>query len=383
MDRNVHVLSITGFLIDLVSSSWYMVLPLYLEELGASTIAIGASYAFISIGWYTLQFPGGLFGDKIGRKTLILFCTFIFIPCYVLLSIAQVWWMATLAIVVYWASNGLEYPSFNSMIAESVSMKEWEMAFATYVFFINLSWAIGPLIGAFIIPLFGFQLIFYIGIIISGFCTIIQCFFLRETLHKTSKDKRKISLRMSKNLMYFLASCSIFGLAYGLVSPLIALYANKILELSFFEIELMFSIAQFATCFITPPCGLIIKKIGSKHGLAVGIFGSCLSITIWVFSRSLWTAIILISLFSIFLFSLRDTAYGSLVSNITVPQTRATVFGIAAITIGISTAIGSTVGSYIWEFYNPILPFILCGILSFPSVLLLLKVKILSEKTSD
>ena len=380
MDRNVFVLSITVFLIDLISSSWYMVIPLYLEELGASAIAIGVSFASISIGWYSLQFPGGLLGDRMGRKILIVLSTIMFLPCYFLLSIAQVWWIATLAITVFWAFNGLQYPSLNSMIAESVAKKDWEMAFATFVFFINLSWAIGPLIGAFLIPLYGFQLIFYGGVIISGVCAAIQFLFLQETIHKKSKVKQEISLIINRNVVYFLTSCSIFGLAYGMVWPLIPLYANKLLKLSFFEIELMFSISQFATCISTFPSGLLIRKIGSKSGFIISTLGACLSIAAWMLSSSFWTAIILLSLFSIFVFSLRDTSYGSLISTMTVPQVRATVLGVAATIIGISIAVGSTIGGYLWEFYGPVFPFLLCGILSFPSIFFLLKVKILDKE---
>ncbi|MHA1833195.1 MAG: MFS transporter [Candidatus Baldrarchaeia archaeon] len=380
MERNVFVLSITVFLIDLISSSWYMVIPLYLEELGASTIAIGVSFALISIGWYSLQFPGGLLGDKIGRKILIVLSTTIFLPCYFMLSIARVWWMATLVMTVFWAFSGLQYPSLNSTIAESVAKKDWEIAFATFVFFNNLSWAIGPLIGAFLIPLYGFQLVFYCGVIVSGVCAVIQFLFLQETMQKKSKVEHKISLVTNRNIAYFLTGCSIFGLAYGLVLPLISLYANKLLKLSFFEIELMFSISQFATCISTFPSGLLIRKIGSKRGFIVSTLGACLSIAVWIFSPSFLVAAILLSLFSIFVYSLQDTSYGSLVSNITVPQVRATVLGVAATIIGISNAVGSTIGGYLWEFYGPVFPFLLCGILSFPSTFFLLKVKVLDRE---
>ncbi len=380
MNRNVFILSITSFLIDLVSSSWYMVVPLYLEELGASTIAIGISFAAISVGWYTPQFLGGLLGDKIGRKTLIVISTLMFIPCYILLGLTQIWWIATLAITVFWIFNGVQYPSFNSMIAESVDKRDWEMAFTTFVFFINLSWAVGPLIGAFIIPLFGYKIVFYSGAIISGICATIQTLFLHETMQKRFEDASRVSLMVNRNIMYFLASYLIFGLAYGMVYPFISLYADGILKLSFFEIELMFSISQFAACFNTFPSGMLIKKIGSKRSFMIAILGSCFSILMWVFSTSFWTATILLSLFSVFVFSLRDTSYGTLMSSITNTQIRATVLGVAATINGLSIAIGSTIGSYLWEFYSPIVPFLLCGVLSFPSSLLLLKVKTKSKE---
>jgi len=51
-NRNIFVLSITVFLVDTVLSSWLMVLPLYLEDLGAGMLEVGFCYALINVGWY-------------------------------------------------------------------------------------------------------------------------------------------------------------------------------------------------------------------------------------------------------------------------------------------------------------------------------------------
>jgi hypothetical protein len=79
--------------------------------------------------------------------------------------------------------------------------------------------------------------------------------------------------------------------------------------------------------------------------------------------------------FSIFFYAFYEVAYGTLISSLTSPQNRATIFGVTAIMIGLFTAGGSTAGSYLWELYAPTVPFLLTAVLAFPSMIILLRVR--------
>lgn len=373
--RNVLVLSTTVFLVDMVLSSWFMVLPLYLEDLGAGILEVGFCYALINLAWFGLQFPGGLLSDRIGRKSLIVLSTFTFILCYSVLILASTWVVATLAIAVFWIFSGLQSPSFSSMIAESVIERKRPKAFATYSFLMNLGWAVGPLIGALLIPLYGFQILFYFGIIISIVCFTARLLLLQEPWRKTTESEKISVPKLNKNIAYFIAGCSMFGLASGLISPVIAPYAEKVLKLSLVEIELMFSIAQFAASFASILGGIFVGRVGGKRGLATSFLCSGLGMAIWALSPSFAVAAVLMMFFSIFFYAFYEVAYGTLISSLTTPRNRATIFGVTAFIIGLFTAVGSTTGSYLWELYAPIVPFLLTAVLAFPSTAILLRVR--------
>lgn len=374
-ERNVFVLSTTVFLVDIFVSSWYVVLPLYLEDLGAGILEVGFCYTLINIAWYGLQFPGGPLSDRIGRKSLIVLSAFTFVLCYGVLSLASTWLVATLAITVLWIFSGLASPSTSSMIAESVAARRRPRAFATYSFLMNLGWAIGPLIGALLVPLYGFQMLFYLGIIISVACFLARLFLLHETSRKATESESILLPKLGRNLAYLIAGCSMFGFASGLFSPVMAPYAEKVLRLSLVEIELMSSTAQFGAAFASILGGIFVGKVGSKRGLAISFIGSGLGVAIWVFSSSFIVATVLMTVFTIFQNAFYYVAYRTAISNLTVPKNRATIFGVTAVMIGLLTAAGSATSGYLWELYTPIVPFLLTGILSFPSAVILLRVR--------
>jgi MFS family permease len=238
----------------------------------------------------------------------------------------------------------------------------------------NLGWAIGPLIGAIIIPLYGFQMLFSFGVIISLVCFVTRFLLLHEPSLAASERKNSVSPMFSRNVAYFVGGCSLFGLASGLFLPVMAPYAETVLRLTLVEIELMISIAQFAASFASLLGGAFVGKVGGKRSLATCFLCSSLAILIWTLSPTFVIAIVLMAFFSIFFYGFYETAYGTLVSSLTTSRNRATIFGISAIMIGLFTASGSAVGSFLWEIYAPMIPFLFTAVLALPSIVILLRV---------
>jgi len=297
------------------------------------------------------------------------------ILCYGVLSLASTWLLVTLAITIFWIFSGLQSPFFSSMIAESATERRRPRAFATYSFFMNLGWAVGPLIGAFLIPLYGFQMLFYFGVIISLLCFVARLLLLHETSRRTTESERIVFPKFNRNLAYFIGGCSMFGFASGLFSPVMAPYAEKVFKLSIVEIELMISVAQFAASFASILGGIFVGRVGGKRGLATSFLCSGLGMAIWAFSPSFIAATVSMAFFSIFFYALYEVAYGTLISSLTAPKNRATIFGVTAVMIGLFAAAGSTTGSYLWELYMPVVPFLLTAVLVFPSMAILLRVR--------
>ncbi|MGC8932754.1 MAG: MFS transporter [Candidatus Methanodesulfokora sp.] len=353
---NVAVLSITSFIIDSALSSWWMVLPLYLQELGASVAEVGISYAAINAAWAVSQLPGGLLSDRFGRKRVIVMCTSTFIPFFISMPILKSWLAAAIAITVSSFFAGLQNPSFSSMIAESSEGSSTARAFGFYNFLMNLGWAVGPLMGAFIIPLWGFDLLFILGALASALCLALRVLLLEE-----AKKAEEMPLRPSlKEFLPFLISISVFNVANGIIMPLIPIHAEKFQKFTTGEIELMFFTAQLFTSIASLIAGSIITRTGGMRGLGFSFVLSGIFSLLWFFSHS-YAAFALLSLYYISYFAFAEVSFGTALSGITTRGNRATAFGTATVFAGLSNSIGSYIGGVMWESLQPVVPFLLAS----------------------
>ncbi|MCS7103009.1 MAG: MFS transporter [Candidatus Korarchaeum sp.] len=367
-DSNVAVLSLTSFAIDITFSSWWMILPLYLERLGASVTEVGLCYALIGLAWALSQLPGGVFSDRFGRKRVILISTLTFTPFYTSMLFLKEWASVTIAVTLSSFFAGLQNPSFSSMIAESSRRFGLARAFGFYNFLMNLGWAVGPLIGAFAIPSLGFDPIFVIGAIVTTVCLLIRAVLLSEP--PASSERVRTSLKML--FLPITLSILIFQLANGLISPLIPLYAEKLMGFGVSEIQLMFFAAQLLASLSSLIAGLFVARIGGLKSLIVSfIFSGVFSLT-WVFSSS-YAAFIVLSLYYTFLFAFTEVAFSTLLSELTARESRATVFGVSTVISGLSHSAGSYIGGVVWEALHPVVPFLLAFTLMLAAPLPLLK----------
>ena len=80
LNRNVAVLSGTVFLFAGAWFSWYPILPLHLRHLGATDAQVGLAYTLMQLGYQGMQILGGLLADRFGRKRVIVWPTFVYLP---------------------------------------------------------------------------------------------------------------------------------------------------------------------------------------------------------------------------------------------------------------------------------------------------------------
>ena len=374
-ERNVVVLSVSILLILIPLSAWWNVLPLYFEDLGASQVEIGLIYSLINITSYGLQLPGGLLADRYGRRLLIALPTFSFIFCYFVAGVAWAWPIAAVAIIVANFFSGIQGPAFTSIIAESVEDKKQGTAFGMFEFFIDLGFVIGPLIGAMLIPFYGYTMFFYATGLVSGFSAFIRLVFLRETLpEKMQKSGRKFVLpKFDKNFLFFLFGCCLFSFTGGLLMPIMARYAQDIIGLSFSQIELMFSVSMVAMLIASIPCGKCIERIGAKKCLGIAFLVADLTVGLWAYSWSFEVALLIMSFSSAFV-TLNYVGYNALISQLTVPETRGMAIGFSSLMLGVSAGVGSFVGPLLWVDLAPATPFLLTAVVCIPAALLLIKV---------
>ena len=96
-NRNVAVLSVTSFLLVGAWFSWYPILPLHLRDLGATDTQVGLAYTLMQLGYQGMQILGGLLADRFGRKNVIVWPTFAYLPLYPLATATHNWGLLAVA----------------------------------------------------------------------------------------------------------------------------------------------------------------------------------------------------------------------------------------------------------------------------------------------
>ena len=378
IEQNVSVLSLTVLFVLIAFFSWYPVLPIYLQELGANDFQVGFSYTLLALSYTLMQFLGGILSDQFGRKSLIIIPTFVFPLLYFLAGNSSHWTTLILFLTIANSLSALQLPSFYAMIAESVPKTKRGLAYSQFELFVVLGITMGPAMGMILIPRIEMKYLFYLTSLTTFFCALARIFWLKETHHHRTKMNKFDSFKnlFNKKMLYIVLALSSLFLLFNLSAngPFISLFAKEVMNLDKSKINLLFAVGGVAAVVYSLWGGKIIDKWGSKKVLSYSASGLGIFIILWSFSSPLWLAIALFTILYIF-FQSCYIAYGSLLADITHRQSRGLVIGFIGTCTGLIGSIGPSLGGYLKFQFGPSSPFWTGLIFALITSLLLIKVK--------
>lgn len=378
IEQNVSVLSLTILFILIAFFSWYPVLPIYLQELGANDFQVGFSYTLLALSSTLMQFLGGILSDQFGRKLLIIIPSFVFPLLYFLAGNSSHWITLILFLTIANSLSALQLPSFYAMIAESVPKIKRAKAYSIFELFVVLGITIGPAIGILLISRINIKYLFYLTSLTTFFCALARIFWLKETHHHRTKINRFDSFKnlFYKKMLYIVLALSSLFLLFNLTTngPFISLYAKEAMNFDKSKINLLFALGGFAAVIYSLWGGKIIEKWGSKKVLSNSALGMGIFSILWSLSSSQLLTIFLFIILYIF-FQSCYIAYGSFLADITHQQSRGLVIGFIGTSTGLIGSIGPSLGGYLKFQFGPLSPFWAGLIFALITSLLLIKIK--------
>jgi MFS family permease len=364
IEQNVSVLSLTVLFVLIAFFSWFPILPIYLQELGANDFQVGFSYSLIALSYTLMQFLGGILSDHFGRRLLA--------------GNASHWVTLILFLAMANSLSALQLPSFYSMIAESVPKNKRGIAYSGFELFVILGITIGPAIGMMLIPRVEIRYLFYFTSFVTFLCAIARILWLKETHHFRKKVNKFNSFKklFNKKMMLIVLALSSLFLLFNLTThgPFISLYAKEVMNLDKSKINLLFALGGLAAVIYSLWGGKIIDKWGSKKVLSYSASGLGIFMILWSLSSPLWPAIALFAILYIFSQSCH-IAYGSFLADITHQQSRGLVIGFIGTCTGLIGSIGPSLGGYLKFQFGPSSPFWAGLIFALITSLLLIKIK--------
>jgi MFS transporter, DHA1 family, multidrug resistance protein len=367
-------------------------LPIYLDDvLKVGAIVIGWTLAVQYLGDNLLRTPIGWIIDQIGYRVCML--------TGVLLTFASVAIIATTS-SYYWiiaacALLGIGTAPLWPCVITGTTEIAGEKARGTIMGVVYMAWLSGVGLGPFVITFFignnnynsSFRLL--MGIM---FAVVIVAFLLPgkkkymlsrevETDKKEKKPQNSVMKRSGSRLQQaqqYLSEVrnslsvsplmfpAMFGqtFALGLLTPVLTLYATKILVLSNEQYRYFLLVGGLITVLLMVPIGKLVDRWGTKWFLHIGFLLSSLVLLGFTYTRSMPVLYILVVLLGTG-YALLIPAWNALIAAAIPPEKRGAVWGFFLTIEGLGTTIGPVVSGKIWDDISYQAPFIASGAVLF------------------
>lgn len=289
LSRNIIVMSLTTSIYVVAIFTWNRIMPLALRELGATDLQVSLSFAILTVATGIGQFPGGLWCDHFGRKPLVAFPTFVAAGLYLVAAMAGTWWGFVLAMAGVNLTGAIQSPAFVMVMAESVDGRKRGMAFGVFQFFIGLSMAAGPALGALLLPRLGFRELVGITGVVGLAVGIARVVFLQETVGGAEKHRRfdlRHIWRGELGILLLVSSFILWIPALTMYGPFISLYAKDVQGFSEAQINTFFAYGSLVATFVSLLGGRITERWGAGRAVVFGVAGHVVTMLLWSGTRS-------------------------------------------------------------------------------------------------
>ncbi|MEM2105533.1 MAG: MFS transporter [Candidatus Bathyarchaeia archaeon] len=402
---NYLILIISWILMDFASELPGTYYPDYVIQLGGSPTILGLITFASFLALAAVQFPGGYFADKYGRRKLISTLTFGVALSFALYAVAPSWHYILIGAVI---SNLclLYQPALNAMMADSLPKEKRGMGFAIINLIMSVSTTPAPAVALVLVANFGSIMgmrIAYTIVTVFYFSAAIVRLKLKESLANAEKLNVKEALRsyptalreginvwkkVPKSMLFLFLSDLLVRSSSAMTQTLFLVYAFNVLQiggtpnpaldpaldpaLQLARIKWGYVMITLFICMIILafPSGKLLDKVGRKKPLILANSLIIPAALLFVFGNY-YTIFIAMPLIG-FSMLLGFSAYQSLFADL-VPQTqRGKITGSMNFFSYVCMALGGAIGGILYDSVAPQIPFLLMTALAVPSILIVL-----------
>jgi MFS family permease len=244
MNRDVRLICLSNVFGGFGEGLYFYIFPLYILELKADPIQMGAAVSVLYLVSALTVIPGGFLADKYDRKMVIVFSWSLWMFTPLIYSLAENW-VQIIPGEVLWGASMIGAPAINAYIVASLENKErvasvLASVWSTY----TLSYIFSPAIGGYFVSVIGMRWVLRTSFVLCVISTSILFFLSRQ--HPLSKNTVPSTLGVSK-----------FS------------HRKKILKWTLF-----FSAAIFVFYISRPYVPSFLKDVAHFDDFLVGVFGS-------------------------------------------------------------------------------------------------------------
>lgn len=383
-------------LANIAGSMYTLMLPIYLTELGASVSQVGLVFTLSSIVILVLQVFGGWISDSIGRLRAIAIGSIGGVLGFTFMLLANTWETLLLAIAISQVPYAIVGPSFGAFIAENSTQKTRGQVYGITDTIYQITGVLGPPLGGFLAGLYGFKVMLLAATILYTAAAGLRIWMATTMRSPAEPDPQKLTAKSFKNSLSLMIGMVLGGgvvtwifitdgirdIAFRLSNELQPLYLEQVIGFPLVQIGLLGSVFSIAMMFTPILSGRISDRYGERVPISAGFLMIFFAYLIFLQVNDFVGFAVTWAVFGISV-GLLSPAYQSLVSKV-VPKKNLGIFtGMFYSSLGLISLPAPYIGAWLWERFNPRLPFIITAALALISVIpTWLKFKVPDQETS-
>jgi len=345
-------------------------MPLYLQELGASVAQIGLFFTLAALAPLLFQVFGGWLSDSIGRLQAIAIGSLAGVAGYVVYILAPSWQWLLLATVMGAIAGSFVAPSYMAFIAEESTEATRGRVYGLSSSLFMVVGVIGPPIGGYLTQYLSFKAMFVVAGVLYTLATIIRLFMARHAQRQENELRDRPSLGKLRTDMlamiglllgggvvtWIFISDGVRDVSFRMAFDLLPLYMQNLMGLTVVQIGWLSSIHALVNMLLLTPAGWLSDKRGERVGIVVGF--ALIAAALGLFLKS-YTFASFAAVWALFGAggALVDPAYNSLISKVVPQKLRGTAFGLFSTSIGLISLPAPFIGAMLWERFAPQVPF--------------------------
>ena len=287
MIRDLILMGISLFIWGVGESAFFAFQPLYLEQLGADPLRIGAIIGSYGLAATLAHVPAGYLSDRFGRRPLIWAAWIIGFLATGLMALAETLPVFVVGMLVYSMTMFVVVP-MNSYIAAASGKHSVGRLLTLVSASYNAGAILGPLLGGLIGEQAGYQTIFRFAAGLFFVSTVIILLIRKQPVEAPHAEDKRTNLLKNQRYMYFIGAYLLSTFAMYLPQPLSPNFLQNQRSLSLTQIGQLYSVNSVGIVLLNLVLGHFDIRFGYLIGqIAVGIFAWLL----WTRSSLPWNFI--------------------------------------------------------------------------------------------
>ena len=277
MPRDLILLAVGLFIWGFGESAFFAFQPLYLQQLGADPVQIGAILGAYGVAGGLAHIPAGYLADRIGRRPLLWIAWIQGLLATWIMALASELGVFVVGMVIYGMTMYVSAP-LNSYVAAGRGSLSTSRALALTSASYSSGIILGPLVGGWIGQRFGYQPIFFFAASLFILSTILVLNLRPQPIAHHQQHTLSQGLFQNRRYLVFLAVSWLAVLAMYLPQPLTPNYLQNERGINLMQIGQAVSVSGLGIVVMS----LTLGRMGSLWGFLVGqVFVAAFALLIW------------------------------------------------------------------------------------------------------